>query len=345
MIKYQDIRHVHVEFSTYCNAYCPRCVRNFYGSDYNGGYPLTSLTLETAQKIFKPAFLQQINEFYVSGNFGDFIMAKDALEIVKYVRSCNSNLGINIGTNASGRSKEFWQELAGISSRVEFCLDGLEDTHHLYRVGTDYNKILANAAVFIKSGGYAVWKMTLFDHNQHQVETARELANNLGFASFWLRDHGRDSAPVFNRQGTVRLHTIGKNLWGTMSRDQLMENLSKQKQKRLDHIPVSNSFSCLTKNDKSIYIDAAGNVFPCCYIGHFPETFNDDYFPGTEQIKNLLNGVKYNAIDNDLEQCIEWFNKVEESWKLESFEQGKLIRCSEMCGQSVPLKVHETKLT
>ena len=46
--------------------------------------------------------------------------------------------------------------------------------------------IIKNAQAFIDAGGYAVWKMIKFDHNEHQVEDCRALAKNLGFQRFDL---------------------------------------------------------------------------------------------------------------------------------------------------------------
>ena len=60
MIKFEDIRHVHLEISSLCNASCPWCPRTFWGYPYNGGYPEVNLTLDMSKKIFTPEFLQQL---------------------------------------------------------------------------------------------------------------------------------------------------------------------------------------------------------------------------------------------------------------------------------------------
>lgn len=60
MIEYKDIRDVHLEISTLCNASCPWCPRTFWGYPYNGGYPELVLTLENAKKIFSHDFLLQL---------------------------------------------------------------------------------------------------------------------------------------------------------------------------------------------------------------------------------------------------------------------------------------------
>ena len=51
MILYNDIKDVHLEISSLCNASCPWCPRTFWGYPYNGGYPEVNLTLDHAKKI------------------------------------------------------------------------------------------------------------------------------------------------------------------------------------------------------------------------------------------------------------------------------------------------------
>jgi hypothetical protein len=50
------------------------------------------------------------------------------------------------------------------------------------------------------------------------------------------------------------------------------------------------------------------------------------------QVKSLLKNN--NALENDLESCISWFVDVANSWKIPAFEQGRLVICNDVCGQS-----------
>ena len=69
MIEFDQIRDVHLEISSLCNASCPWCPRTFWGYPYNGGYPEVNLSLEQAQKIFQPTFLTQLTIIQINGNF------------------------------------------------------------------------------------------------------------------------------------------------------------------------------------------------------------------------------------------------------------------------------------
>ena len=196
---YSEIKNVHLEISTRCNAGCPGCPRNMGGVDIVDDYPIHSMSLGEAKTIFQPEFLQQLDSININGNLGDFVTAQDGLEIVTYFLEQNPNLEISISTNASAKPL-IWEPLGRLGITVFFRIEGLVDTHHLYRQYTDYNFILQNAQKFISAGGLAVWSMIKFDHNQHQIDACRALSEQLGFQEFELVDHGRNQFSVFNRQ-------------------------------------------------------------------------------------------------------------------------------------------------
>jgi len=327
MFNISEIRHLHIELSTLCNARCPKCPRNLNGYPINFGYEETNLSLATVTKSFSKEFIQQLQGILINGNFGDITANTEAYDIVKHFRNSNVRLFIEISTNGSARNIKFWQDLGTLYPTVKFCLDGLEDTHHLYRQDTDWKKIISNAQAFKSTGGIAVWKMVKFDHNQHQVEQCRALAKELGFDKFELVDHGRDTGPVFDRKGTLT-HKLGKWQEDTKLKDVIA----------IQHIPrefpavEATTISCKSKNRRSIYISGDGKVYPCCYLGFSPDTFRNRYFNNVnEQISAITSNNSLH--DNDLATCINWFNTVEESWKKDSYESGRLLQCDSVCGQ------------
>ena len=124
MISYDQIREVHLEISSLCNARCPLCPRNFHGYPYNDGYIEANLSLSSVKHIFTPKFLSQLRRISINGNYGDAVMNPDTPNIVEYFRSHNKDLIIDISTNGSARDGIFWQRLALAGVRVSFCLDG-----------------------------------------------------------------------------------------------------------------------------------------------------------------------------------------------------------------------------
>jgi len=332
MYKIEEIKHVHLEISSRCNAACPLCMRNFYGYPHNDGYVEHDMTLDQAKQIFSPEFLKQITQVYINGNFGDAVMNRDTVPIVEYFRSHNSELYISISTNGGARDHDFWQALAGNNAEVIFCIDGLDEVHSLYRQNTLYSTVMRNAKIFLAAGGKAVWKMIDFDHNRHQQQQARQISEQLGFHWFNLVDHGRNQAPVFDKNKNLS-HVIGTP---QMTNFEVIWHDKIHNQVTLDHIMASRpprSISCEAKEKKSLYITSTGEVYPCCYLGYSPRTFGNGNYHGpfNKQFRPMIGDN--NALETPLADCISWFNKIVESWDAPTFQQGRLVICNDTCGR------------
>ena len=329
--QFKDIRHVHLEISSMCNAECPLCPRNFFGYPINSGYQEHAMTLAEAQKIFTPEFLLQLKGITINGNFGDIVMCPDAVKIISYFRQHNPSLHINISTNGGARNQQFWTNLAKLNCFVHFCLDGLEDTHSIYRRNTRYDVVLNNAKTFISAGGIASWKFIIFDHNKHQIETARQLSKQLKFVAFIPIDHGRNQGPVFNAEKKLEFY-LGKppEYEVTFENHQEMHYNSS---KSLDTLPPPkpSPVKCKVKQDNSIYVNSLGEVYPCCWLGFNPKTFGGtSHFEITNgQLRPMISDNS--AVDSPLEQTIKWFDRVENSWSKSTYQDGLLYTCNNVC--------------
>ena len=320
MYSYSDIRHVHLEISTRCNAACPGCPRNLRGVDIVNDYPLHDMTLEEAQRIFVPDFLQQLNEININGNLGDFVTAQDGLAIVRYFRENNTKLKITISTNASARPG-IWTELAKLNIEVFFCIDGLSTTHELYRRQTKWQMIIDHATSFIAAGGKATWKMILFDHNRHEVEQCRTLSQNLGFREFVLVDHGRSDFPVFDQKKNY-LYNIGQPTHPTEFSELYKIYVDSATNGYIEPVETD-AIQCKAKKNHSVYITATGEVYPCCWLGFYPRTMSK---MGNSQIIPLL-PKNNNATQVGIVNAIQWFNSVQDTWSTDP-----LVDCKINCG-------------
>jgi MoaA/NifB/PqqE/SkfB family radical SAM enzyme len=329
MLKLADIRQIQIELTTRCNARCPMCMRNYRGMEYNSGYPETELTMDNIKHILPPDLLKQLTRgVSFNGNLGDFGLARDAQEIVYWL--ADQQVPVYINTNGSMRTPDWWAGLARPGVRVGFALDGLADTHALYRQDTDWHRIIQNARAFISAGGHAIWRFIPFDHNRHQLEACEQMSQDLGFARFENIDEGRNRGPVFTRTGEFS-HYIGEPDGQDIPdiRPMLESHVTwfDPKTVNLNHDISTLTITCQHKRLEEIYIAADGTVWPCCFLGFYPATMQH---PGNSQLLPLIQ--ENNALEYDLEHCMAWFDRVEETWKKNSIANGRLYGCVNSCG-------------
>jgi len=322
MIGYDEIKHIELELSSYCNASCSLCPRNLFGYNTDLGYPKRNLSLEEIKKIVSVDFLQQLEHVKFEGNFGDPLSNPEVLDIIKYF-----NVPVTITTNGFYRNKEFWQHLAKLDVEVQFGIDGIDQsTHSRYRRGTNFDRILANACTYIEHGGNATWKMIKFDFNVDQIETAKTLSQKLGFKKFILIEHGRTSGPVFDQNG--KLIDILGNWQGSTSFEKIKQQVDSGKVLLEDiNQPKVDCISCQSVNHKSIYISSDGYVYPCCFMGFSPSTYGRGRWhqPVNQQLVPLIKDN--NALVHGLEHAVKWFNRV-------SLVPGDLVVCDASCGHN-----------
>jgi sulfatase maturation enzyme AslB (radical SAM superfamily) len=304
-------------------------MRNYRGSDYNSGYPDTELSLDHIRKIFQPVFLAQLERVNFNGNLGDFALARDAREIVQFF--VEHNIKVDINTNGSLRSESWWASLAHPLVSVGWAIDGLADTHALYRQDTDWHKVTANARAFIEAGGRATWRFVPFEHNQHQQAECEQLSRDWGFWRFENIWDGRDRGPVYTRGGDFS-HDIGKPYESTPTRvEPLREShITWYNAQSVRHERDSDKLNlfCVHKKNQEIYLAADGTVYPCCYLGFYP---NSMHHPGNAELRELV--TENNALEYPLEHCLNWFDSVESSWDQPSIAQGRTYQCVASCNR------------
>jgi len=314
MYNLKDIKTVHLEVTSRCQASCPMCVRNIHGGIENPWLVLNEISLDQFKEWFPAEFIQQLDKLYMCGNTGDPIVAKDTLRIFEYLRNINPTMQLSMNTNGSAQNVNFWQRLAILDVVVRFGIDGMYDTHSLYRIGTHWDKIIENAQTFIDEGGTAIWDMLIFDHNKHQVEQCRQLSINLGFAEFVTKNTSRFKDGVH--------HVLDK----TGKTTHILHPSIKSKQ--IYNLLHTNEepcvINCKVKTEKSIYVNAHGEVAPCCWLD----------FSGVPPLNLSLinykdNNFKNPSLKND--SLLEIFNSrffetIEASW------DNPLRQCSRQCG-------------
>jgi MoaA/NifB/PqqE/SkfB family radical SAM enzyme len=330
MYNISDIRGIHLETTTKCQARCPQCGRmdhfnnkiNSYVKDRNGKpSSLDEISLSDFIKWFPPKFISQLEYLYMCGTLGEPIFAKDCLKIFAYLRIFNKKIRLTLHTNGSFRPEEWWRKLAKLNVKVVFGIDGLEDTHSLYRVNTNWKTIIKNASAFIKAGGNAEWQMLVFKHNEHQVDTCKKLSKSLGFKTFQCRHTSQfgdyEKFPSINPKGEITHYLEPSSI--------SLENSKKRKPST--DINDNVIIDCPVKKKKEIYLSANGNILPCCWmLSSTVFNFDDmeDYKKKIDMYPNLHVQTLKEIFDSG------YFRKIENTWNKDT-----LLSCFNECSRKV----------
>ena len=193
-----------------------------------------------------------------------------------------------------------------------------------------YSTVIKNAETFIATGGNANWKFIVFDHNQHQVETARQLSQDMGFIAFEEVYQGRNQGPVFDHNKELVFY-LGKSDQTTTFDDVYNSYYNTEKNVKNLPSPKPSQINCKAKQEKSIYVNSLGEVYPCCWLGFNPKTFGSTgHFHITNgQVKPLIENN--NALEDRLEHTIKWFDRIEDSWSKNTYQDGLLYTCNHVC--------------
>ena len=361
MFDYSVIDEYQIEITTMCNASCPQCPRNINGGDVNPHLPLVYLDRHTIDRSFPKELVQRLRQVFFCGSYGDPIAHPDFLDILRDFRSKSPTVWLYLHTNGGIRNPDWWAELAGILNgygKIDFGIDGLADTNHLYRRNVNFNRVIENATAFIHAGGKAQWNFIVFKHNEHQIEHARQMSQDLGFETFLPRNTGR----FFNHQTVSELA-----FWPVNGDDyqlepptqkayknQSMLRLNELKDKYTNNLKEyfdTTEIKCDALLGKKVAITAEGLVMPCNFFTHnlYDMRFYDkqalpgrneySMVNGKNQIQELIKQSDRNSLDihfNSLEQIFKnkFWQHIVDSWNC-TLDQGRIFECAMTCGSKL----------
>jgi len=246
-------KYLQVEATTKCNAWCPGCGRNVNGYGLNPDLVIQDLDTERFNQVLSGIEGLEVIDF--CGTYGDAIAAKNIEQLISIAKQYCQKLVIR--TNGSLRNTEWWTDFAKLLENTEhevwFCLDGLADTHSIYRQGTDFDTIISNAKTFMSNGGTAVWQFIPWAHNEHQIKDCIQLSQKLGFKRF---EFVKDVRQRFVSRHYTTGQVIDIRPW--------RENNSFSKyEKSRSKLTADN---CRHLSQPSLYLNANGKVSNCCFF-------------------------------------------------------------------------------
>jgi MoaA/NifB/PqqE/SkfB family radical SAM enzyme len=338
----EDPVRLQFELSNVCNLNCIGCVRtdeNFIGSKVSITSP-EYVSKETFEKIIQAPEFKNVEFLEFCGSIDDPAAHPEFLELMKIIINFAINLNkkftIQIHTNGSIRNTEFWRELGlllkenehVVDHSVMFNIDGLEDTNHVYRRGSNWLKIMENSQAIIDAGGNVTWQYIVFPWNEHQVKEAHELSIKKSFKKFFTR---QNRAPEKLKQ------------WSNNSKVKVYFEQIVDINENLKYISKENSLQieCPTQKDNMYFIDYKSRVWPCCFI---PGAFIIDH-DKTQHLTNRLftryddstwNDCKLHSISDIINHRF-YQEDLVDSWESDNHDvqnKDRIYVCSENCNNS-----------
>lgn len=274
---------------------------------------LNSLPVATFKNLLDQLPTQTSIDF--CGTTGDAMMHPKILEMFEIIQEQGRKSDTH--TNGGSRNVEFFKRLGKMSAKskgrisVTFAIDGLEDTSALYRIDTNYNKVIENAKSYIDAGGNANWQYIIFEHNQHQVEQAQQTATKFGFRKFKSFPSVRFRLPEVEVRASAYQKKINKNksAMKLKTADQAPQDQITHRKKTTQQLTREqhNDISCRTLETKEIFVDEKGRVWPCCFWhadGIANPDFREFYKELTDKVGEDWNSLHYNKLQDILESYV-----------------------------------------
>lgn len=340
--QYNNVKKVHIELSSRCNAACPGCQRFISNSPItNPRLIQANVSLEQFKNWFPPEFVAQIDDWLFCGNYGDPLAANDIYEILEYVCK-HGKAQIRINTNAGLRTPELFTKIGKLffegkkyKRSIAFSIDGLKDTNHIYRRNVVWEKVWENLMAYVETGASTCWDFLQFKHNVHQIPEIKYLAKRYGIDLFVKNPFGVDkkAMPVFNKHFDldyiIEHATDNGYPYVLPSKPGYVAPLPRK-------IHAEGHIECLSvkkHNGNSIteiYVDSLGRILPCCFV---PGGLVPTYFEWGNQLQEMYEkiGNANNLNFNSLKEILD--NGVLEAYS-KSWENKDIAVCWIYCGKN-----------
>ena len=222
-----------------------------------------------------------------------------------------------------------------------FSIDGLKDTNHIYRRGCNWEKIMRNAKMWIDAGGEAEWAMIDFPYNKHQRKEAEQMAKDMGFQDFRVRERTSPD-PEFDNWIESKQHDPVLQKMINLEhlpelQEQKIEYHELQKEWKGQKVKPACTFLDADGHDHwpNFHVNVEGTLWPCCFTSNLPymQEYEREIWKDMDKKYSVKYGPNWNNLDyRTLDEILEtdWFKKdLQASWT--SDDETGLLVCKRNC--------------
>ena len=202
-----------VETGFRCRLQCPYCQRQRKEAKQK---------IKAAGEMSIETFLKLGNscqEIFLCGQISDPLYHPKLIEMLEIKSMEFPDLKLRINTNGSGKSLNWWKKAYAVSDKKThwfFGLDGAsQESANVYRIGTNFDNVLEAMKLGASLGFEITWQYILFQHNEHELENAKEIArvHKINFALVYSNRWPKDHQGIFKSQlqnKTISIHSANK---------------------------------------------------------------------------------------------------------------------------------------
>jgi MoaA/NifB/PqqE/SkfB family radical SAM enzyme len=192
---------VRIDASSVCQLHCPICP-TAKGSNRNGVIGWGFLKFDNFKKIIEDN--PGIRKVELS-NWGEIFLNPQIREIMRFAQEKKIELSASNGSNFNTVDEETIESLVRYGfSFLSISLDGASrETYQIYRRGGNFETVIGNIK---KINHYKKkyhtdlprlrWQFVVFGHNEHDIKSARQKAEELGMEFYPKLNYDQDYSPV-----------------------------------------------------------------------------------------------------------------------------------------------------
>jgi MoaA/NifB/PqqE/SkfB family radical SAM enzyme len=262
---FPQVKGIHLEPTNICTLKCPGCARTRFINQWPAHWKNHSLDTQSLLK-FLDIELSDIR-IELCGNYGDPIYHPDLAGMVRDLKSRGAT--ISIITNGSYRKRSWWQALVQELSSddlITFSIDGIPENFTQYRINGDWPTTQDAIEVCVESPCSTAWSFIPFSYNEHSIEQAKQLSQDLGMDQFHINHSDRFDEQTMHFKPT-------KSNPGTK-----WDNQQNWKQSQ-----STKKINPKCHRGGTHYISADGYYMPCCFIGDHRFYYKNEFGKNKKQ--------------------------------------------------------------
>jgi len=214
------------------------------------------------------------------GNYGDPIYHPDLAGMIRDLKSRGAT--ISMITNGSHRKRSWWQALVQELSSddlITFSIDGVPENFTQYRINGDWTTTQDAIEVCVESPCSTAWSFIPFSYNEHSIEQAKQLSQDLGMDQFHINHSDRFDEQTMHFKPTSSDPGTKWNNQQNWKQSQSTKKINPKCHRGGTH-----------------YISADGYYMPCCFIGDHRFYYKNEF--GKNKKQYAISGTTLSEILN-----------------------------------------------